>query len=1076
MIYIRKKQYDKCAGIMENEGLYREAVKFLFKYQQRNEAAFLAGKYLRDGNLSLNDIEIKVLEHGKQLGRKYCDEKEKDKLLAVIPCFSPKLQIKYLREIKDYQETARALQNIDENTEAYNLLLEQGFYHEAFSLINEKEVIFRYTKSWLKKVSSKHVSAAAATTSTITTTTSTTNSKDELVESDITEDLSSDTTVNTFDPLFDTKLREFKGLKEISDTLATSCLLYGKLYQDPQCCRKAMMIYRELKHRAGECEASFAWTSMHSKRNNIEYIRNIIAVCKSVKLVITALQSHGEKCDASLTEIRHQVERFYTLKTVGSYCVLPEDQSIWIKSLTDDAYERDGNLLRLKHAIVCKVICNHMKKSAENLLDHEDVWTTLKKTLELFSFHGKLSTGSCKCKSKELYDYLKAYILCLEVHCYLSEFSMESRKVFQHLQQGFPDLIAENATIYIRFGEDHFKLIRQLEEPVSNILKERIKTVFDKHTHKIKMDELLSAWVLLHAMRLGDASLNENIRSRTITMYSRDKHFFTHIDIHKQAVHVFHRWVQSCLLLRGDNMALIAAKILTSFIEIIARRKSLLVTPLNMVYFMSVCTMTAYSLLAFSDKNIVIVVPEQLRGTMISFDKLNCQQEGDTTIFQTCKMTSMCVRPEKMRTASNCLLKVLDVLIGKHNFFNPLRKASIRLLNSKELVSCLTLALTLLSNMLLSGYFKYPCTLLYYYQREILSSLDPLKENPSVSLQNIYSSFQSCSSVRAIFQLISDLNSHEVEFYKFQQGKNLQLKKVYLNKIPNIKMSPLDAGDGATRGSVSKLKHTPETRPYEDISSAVVERNHSTLPTEKDHVPNTAIVPVENIQEHTMDEGKQELKFTSQISEDEIYEKEVTEALMTLKEETEEATENGLDVNTYEIDYEFCQICGISIEADKQNGLDIRKEHLESKDHAFNEPLYKTFHEKMETQYKPIKFDWEEEVKEWKKLNYINKFEDVIHDGNDELRKFEDKLNEIRGKYQWQQGIDELLTLVKNICKLLEHGKAIYTHFKEREIKAEENSEENENDSSDELSDLELDADPKKKKRERIKKKRLKGN
>lgn len=566
------------------------------------------------------------------------------------------------------------------------------------------------------------------------------------------------------------------------------------------------------------------------------------------------------------------------------------------------------------------------------------------------------------------------------------------------------------------------------------------------------------------------------------------------------------------------NKALIGVKVLVNFIEVIARRRSLRISVTNAIHIMCVCTMTAYTLLALSSPKTIIIVPQLLRDIMLSFDRINCQKEKDKTIFQSCAETCKRVNSSKIRdTTMKCLEKLIMILIGIYKpDFNILRHVTTHAQEyTNEMTPCITLALTLLGNLSLTGLYR-PSDM-QPYLRQIHSSLVPIKAQTTLpecqDLTNICDKFVTCTNAKDLFSLIVSLNKiHQhsdddgTEFYQFQTGRNFGLKLTYLHRTPKNYFVPLQI-TGMTSGTDSTSKsagvhqsnscttnrqdityHTDTSTAdasatntlngsFEESGTEVSERSqeNESLVLEAE----SEISPVPDSQENN-EEIRESTKLESQISGGYISDEEVMEAL-ALEQEHEETMEEALDINTSEIDSNFCRICGVPLQSSVSDASNaIIKKHINSEEHRSKDILYKKFQEETVELCKSKK-GWEEEVERWESLEDggSDALEPHIHEVKEELKKFEETQNGLQRSYQWEEGSKVLHEFTEKIQELLAHGREfIQSRRKEADTSEPATTKDDEKMpkeelSEEDLSDIEAGQDsPRKKRRQQMKKKR----
>ena len=1070
--YFTAKMFDRCVEVMESQLMYKEAVLLSFRHDTL-EAVALASKYIRQRHVNIHDVDQKVIRHGRRLIERFSQSGDKIKLLTVIDCIPPTLQVRLLKEVRAYNEATAVLQSIGKHEEAYALMLAQGMYRAAFELAKQLadmskkyETILLATKSHLSCHLSKHN-----------------------IDSEI--------------PGLQEELTTLCESEDVDLAIkAMALLLLSKLNQNEKTCQEAIQLFQHQHNRVGECEAFFVLSSMPSLKKDLKYIEQAVKVCREANNICTIVMTTPPQRTASFTKILQQIEDFYGFKKVKNEYIFYLHQNVWIElahSVAEHPQKKETEAISLKLQAVYDLVYSHLQLTIVRLMDNDETRKPILNALEPFKFHNKTIERSHGYSRKKITEYVTAYCMGLEQMVYLPRNNITSE--FQTLQKSFLDFFKVNSLLFLGLDENHFHLICSIPSAV-HILTERIQTILNMHTQALRVDDWMEVWTLLHVLKRNDNQLNREIRARaSSTIFDADRHFFFIDNFSGQYVHHFHRWVRGCLCLRNGKQALIAIGILIKFIEVIARRKSLKISDLNMVYIMGVSAMILYTFIALSEHEATVVIPQIVTDMMRSFDKVNCQEKGDKPTFQSCLETLNFLKNKETvsHTAIDGIQRILRVLIGTYRGnFNILRRAAINQ-QGTSVIPTIILALTLLGNMSLMNRFK-PFDMLDH-QRKIRFALEPIMKRPDsqVELKDTCDRFAECTSSRAVFTLVQKLHqlysgtihthdgiASDISVIQVTRGR-IQLKPTYLHRIPQNSLLPL---------RIKKPDSTAVVTPASDEHCAASKATGLTDTATKDDTPpdqyldsggdkwRESLKGVPEIEEqpegevqleqrnHSDSEELNETRgsFTrleSQISEENAYDEEMEEAL-ALEESDEEVTQEPevlAGVDTSVIDNEFCHVCGITLLSNASKSTSL-KEHMDGEEHKQKKQEYESFQVA-----KPLlaagKDRWEDEIRKWKSPENSSDLEVIIHDIKEQIKKLEDTLHDTEKNRKWKEGEAKLQETDNSIQTLLHKGRQECTKGTQQEAEEHASAATKENvvghleqeEEEQELSDFDEDPD-----------------
>ena len=175
---------------------------------------------------------------------------------------------------------------------------------------------------------------------------------------------------------------------------------------------------------------------------------------------------------------------------------------------------------------------------------------------------------------------------------------------------------------------------------------------------------------------------------------------------------------------------------------------------------------------------------------MTCFDQKNCLTKQDYELFQAWFDTFQIIAKNsnptqviKLRAeAQTGIEHVLQVLTGLYNKgFDVLHRA-VTNESHNNIVTCLTLALTLLGNLALS--IRYGPSDLLPYQQRIQSAVQSLMAQRDHHLRGVCEDFQCCTSARDIFSIVARLNEKYYRGEKTNYLFSLHPLKTQMNLMP----------------------------------------------------------------------------------------------------------------------------------------------------------------------------------------------------------------------------------------------------------------------------------------------------
>ena len=255
------------------------------------------------------------------------------------------------------------------------------------------------------------------------------------------------------------------------------------------------------------------------------------------------------------------------------------------------------------------------------------------------------------------------------------------------------------------------------------------------------------------------------------------------------------------IFVSGSNFVIFSGKDLRHVLQLkclqsdtIARRVTLnknIVCVTNIVTMLSVSAMIYYVFnILSSPQQATVILPKILIDTMTCFDQKNCLTKQDYKMFQACFNAFRIFASNRNPTpvmrlraeAQTGIEHILQVLTGLYNTKFDVMYLAVTNESHNNIVTCLTLALTLLGNLAISIRYK-PSDLLPYQQR-IQSALQHLMKQTDHHLRGVCETFQSCTSAKEVFSIVARLNENYYRGEKTNYLFSLHPLKTQMNLTP----------------------------------------------------------------------------------------------------------------------------------------------------------------------------------------------------------------------------------------------------------------------------------------------------
>ena len=939
---------------MERQKRYTEAVLFCEYRFERFRALQLASKYIGQKYILCSDITEPMIKYGKQQVEIHSGKgpQGRERLLTIINVISPKLQVQYLEKVQAYRKAVEVLKEIGRVDHAFDLMLKHAMYMEAFDLAKEQKDTKKQHKVILSATRFK---------------------------------LSCHKCHCTEVPDLKVQLETMCCSENIPPSVrGMANLLKCRLSGESSYSHEALKIFQEKENILGECEALVLYLPKLEK--NMETVESMLNLCIKVDKLCSGLMTRKERDTASLSHTMEQVEEFYGFVKERNEYIFQLHQDVW--KIMEREQEGNPTQLQLPAHKVCRAVSAHLKSHIKVMTGNKECWKVVQNEIAQFDFHHKLTEQPFATVQAKLSDYVKLYSMSLELISHNEKCgSLEEWK--RHLF----NFIRYNGLILNR---KHFDRIKYFPSALK-ILENRLNSLQKEPVINLSLDDWMEMWILSQSLNQNDQAVVQQARPvPTHQLVGADEYFYvpsSDIGGIEHKVPHFFQWIKFCQLLREGSKAKIAVKILTKYIEIIARRVSIrdkIISVSNPVMMLSMSSMIFYAFHILSlPQQAIVIIPQILIDTVKYFDQKNCLSKKDPELLQSCFNTFWMIAKNAtligpLRTeAQEGIEHVLKLFTGVYRKeFNILHLA-VKNEAHNNIVTCLTLGLTLLGNLAISSQYR-PSDLLEY-QHSIHRALQPLMEHPNHHLRGICERFQRCTSAKDIFDLVVRLN---VQYYKGQkQGYlfNLQALRRKMNLMPY-----------------------PLTR--------VPQRSVLPLAIKRVNTPNpTAAEKVESVRSDKIDSAKNEdvVETDNEIErqESEEFDEDVKRALTYEETEQVEMVERQVSVDNTLVDEDYCTICKTALP--KESAL---KEHIDSSNHKTRMTEYNTFIEMQKNVSKKIQ-EWEKDIK------YLKLFPKVTESGNEvifevqyQIKQLEKVFHNTEKDGNWKEGEDMLLSLEsKNI-------------------------------------------------------------
>ena len=923
---------------MEEQKQYKEGILILAQHRQKFRALQLASKYVNHKCVSLSEVDEFIIKYGKEQvqilsGRGF---KEKDRLVTIIDILPPALQVQYLEQGEAYNKAFEVLMKLGKEENAYELALNHALYEEAYVLAKQKEDTAEQHRVVLNaakfKATSPHVKM----------------------------------TIN-----LEMELEGICYCENVSPPVKGIASLYrGKLSGDTSWYNQALKLFKKGKYTLGECETLVLL--MPKVHKNMELVEMMVDTCIRVDKLCRDLE---KRHTASFSYAIEQVVEFYGFVKERNGYFFHMHQDVW--KIIEDWQEGNPTVSHLNVQQLCTHIVAHLSSNVKKLMGNAECWEIVQGQMTQFEFHHKCAETPIDWHEKSLLKCIKTYSLSLEILSHNEE-------CLEELQEWLGNFIKYNGQV---MNGKHFDVMRRFPS-VLNSLNDMLQPLLKAKVHHLTLSDWMKMWILSQALNKGDHAMTQQTKPTPIYKLGvSEVHFFVSVRTERadHKVPHFRNWIRFCQLLREGSKARIAGKVLMSYLETIARRRSInesIICISNTVTMLNMSLMIFYAFHTLCHpQQVVIFLPQILVDMVTNFDQKNCQKEQHFKLFQSCFNTFkiMATHPHIIASlryeVENGIKRILKVLTGLYNNrFNVLDRAVTNEAHN-DIVTCLTLALTLLGNLATSTHCRPPDLLVY--QQRIENTLQHITKQPDHHLRGICNKFQYCSSTKDIFYIIVKISQH---FYRDRTGSNHLLKlqtldqgfnlmPVTLESVPQKPLLPIKVSDVATRAEDVKYRYSDTDLP-ENLSSVLATESES--------------------------ESERETEIERQTSNEENNDEDV---MMELGMESKDQMERQVSVDKAIVDEGFCVACKTQlVDMSKvENFNSPLRQHIESEYHKQKEKEYNIFAKTEKS--------LSDEVQTWKKgIEALSSSEIVITEVLECIDQIERTICKYRKCGDWKEG------------------------------------------------------------------------
>ena len=1053
-MYENAKDYSNLSRLLENEERFSEAVEVFDKVGKRFEALEKA-KTLEQSGFTLKENFT-----SKELASKYVKTQKRirnEEFIKVVRYLPLELRLKYLKQRCLFEEAVDEHLKAGQHKQAVRVMSAQGKYDMAIEQAKkrgDKSVEARFT---VEKILS-------------------------LIERN-------EIPVKLIDCVSQC------GIKELT---AEAHLLYAKVTQEKTKAIFAFKVYQECMNGVGKLESYLQLLRCGQALS--AHTADVIETCSTVRQVTVSISSVGKRTASDDKNIKQALD-FYHIRKEGNGFVVSKHINVWLKldEQDYDGYDEDG-VIKLKHAVVDKVISDHLEISLKKLLT-ESAAVELQNRLKRYRFHTFIRDRHYLQESYASYPLqeLSSYLLTLEQILNTRALCIESLQ--DNPSTYLLSLLSPLVTWFLPFRKRHHQVIAQCNY-TSNVLRNEAQRVIssvlitqEARPGFVSIDSLLDAW--RSCCITGHFSKLYVLADSTKPYINQDRLPYYLTRHQGKVYHVFQYWLRPCEIIRKSKGMTTAARVMYAFLATIARRRSLKISVINFVDIATICTIGLIATVSLSNGNHHLLMPKMYEHIAQVFDDFNTLRGGHW-LFEACfdEVTKYKNTRKLEETCVYLLFEILYLLLGFYNqHYNVLHYALSKREDGSALY-CLELAVVLLANLsILCPYRskelddcigrmyndlsrimsteKIPPGNYIVGSRAQLGTADNVGKLFELSkyLMRIHNHNESLCIVRKKFkpgrkQIVFEATPIPLHFYK-------QLTFQPLVNVATAPSLPFSAGQisasaptGATDQFTSTRKSTTAAISYSAATAMHLQEQSPALPeTSSDTSPvYTTQQSTEEMENEVMELDEESARVMGE-SDDEDDQK-----------IAEEPT-TPLDIDLSLIDENFCGICGENLRKEEQPlpaldedeeqspqspneeqqpispplvVLQTLKVHCQSTSHEEKTCAHKRFTEIETNQYTPLKKKMEDFLSDLSSREQLKSEEESLCETSRSLlQDGEIDLEEFRSKYDWRQAANQLTLLkdkMESLCGQLDRA---IEECRQREEKLKAQVEENQ-DSKDE--------------------------
>ena len=1032
-MYENAKDYSNLSRLFENEERFSEAVGVFDKVGKRFEALEKAKAFEQSG------FTLKENFTSKELASKYVKmiltqkRRRNEELIKVVRYLPLELRLKYLKQTGLFKEAVDEHLKAEQHKQAVRVMSAQGKYDMAIEQA--------------KKRGDKSVEARFIVENIL----SLINERKEIP-------------VELIDSVSQC------GIKELT---AEAHLLHAKVTQEKTKAIFAFKVYQECMNGVGKLESYLQLLRCGQALS--ARTADIIETCSTVRQVTVSISSVGKRTASDDKNIKQALD-FYHIRKEGKSFVVSKHINVWLKfdEQDYDGYDEDG-MIKLKHAVVDKVISDHLEISLKKLLT-ESAAVELQNRLKRYRFHTFIRDRHYLQESYASYPLqeLSSYLLTLEQILNTRALCVESLQ--DNPSTYLLSLLSPLVTWFLPFRKRHHQMIAQCNY-TSIVLRNEAQRVIssvlitqEARPGFVSIDSLIDAW--RSCCITGHLSKLYVLADSTKPYINQDRLPYYLTQHQGKVYHIFQYWLRPCEIVRKSKGMTTAARVMYAFLATIARRRSLKISVINFVDIATICTIGLIATVSLSNGSHHLLMPKMYEHIAQVFDDFNTLRGGHW-LFEACfdEVTKYKNTRKLEETCVYLLFEILYLLLGFYNqHYNVLRYALSKREDGSALY-CLELAVVLLANLSILCPHRSKelddCIGRMYGELSWIMSTEKIP--PGNYIVESHAQLGTADNVWKLFELsnyLMRIHNHDeslciIVHKKFKPGRKqivFDANQITPDFYKQLTFQPLVATAPSLPFSAGQISASAPTGAADQFSSArksttaAISYSAATAMHLQEQSPALPETSSDISPAYTTQQSTEEM-------ENEVMELDEESALVMGESDDEDDQQiageptTPLDIDPSLIDENFCGICGENLRKEEQPlpaldedeeqspqspneeqqpispplvVLQTLKVHCKSTSHEEKTCAHKRFTEIETNQYTPLKKKMEEFLSDLSSREQLKSEEESLCETSRSLlQDGEIDLEEFRSKYDWRQAANQLTSLkdkMESLCRQLDRA------------------------------------------------------